>query len=91
MNIERLGALALTLGLFAGPAMAQDISIGLAGPMTGQYASFGIQLRNGAKQAVADINAAGGVLGRKLGSRSATTPAIPNRPTRSRKSSPGCG
>ena len=66
MNMQRLGALALTLGLFAGPAMAQDITIGLAGPMTGQYASFGTQLRNGAEQAVADINAAGGVLGRKL-------------------------
>jgi branched-chain amino acid transport system substrate-binding protein len=34
--------------------------------MTGQYASFGTQLKNGAELAVADINAAGGVLGRKL-------------------------
>jgi branched-chain amino acid transport system substrate-binding protein len=66
MNMQRLGALALTFGLYAGPAMAQDITIGVAGPMTGPYASFGAQLKNGAEQAVADINAAGGVLGRKL-------------------------
>jgi branched-chain amino acid transport system substrate-binding protein len=34
--------------------------------MTGQYAAFGMQLRRGAEMAVADINARGGVLGRKL-------------------------
>ncbi len=69
MNTLRLGALTLFFGLcaaFAGPALAQDIPIGLAAPMTGPYASFGMQLKNGVEQAVADINAAGGVLGRKL-------------------------
>jgi len=40
--------------------------IAVAGPVTGQYASFGTQMTNGAEQAVADINAAGGVLGKKL-------------------------
>ena len=34
--------------------------------MTGGQATFGRQMRDGAEQAVADINAAGGVLGRKL-------------------------
>ena len=34
--------------------------------MTGQYASFGTQLKNGAEAAVADINASGGVMGKKL-------------------------
>ena len=52
--------------LFFGAAFAQDITIGVAGPMTQQYASFGTQLKNGAEMAVADINAAGGVLGKKL-------------------------
>src|SRR6188474_713360 len=47
-------------------ALAQDISIAVAGPMTGGEATFGRQLKNGAEQAVADINAAGGVLGQKL-------------------------
>ncbi|MEZ5739867.1 MAG: branched-chain amino acid ABC transporter substrate-binding protein [Burkholderiaceae bacterium] len=51
--------------LAAAPAMAQ-IKIGTVGPMTGQYASFGQQMKAGAEQAVADINAAGGVLGQKL-------------------------
>ncbi len=34
--------------------------------MTGQYASFGAQMKAGAEKAVADINAAGGVLGQQL-------------------------
>lgn len=50
---------------FAPAAMAQ-IEIATAGPMTGQYASFGEQMRNGAEMAIADINAAGGVLGEEL-------------------------
>jgi branched-chain amino acid transport system substrate-binding protein len=66
MNKLRLSALALLFSVFAGPAIAQAITIAVAGPMTGQYASFGTQLKNGAERAVADINAAGGVLGRQL-------------------------
>lgn len=51
--------------LFAGVAHA-DIVIATAGPMTGQYASFGAQMKAGAEMAVADLNAAGGVMGQKL-------------------------
>jgi branched-chain amino acid transport system substrate-binding protein len=58
-------ALATSLAL-TGAAVAQDIVVGVAGPMTGGEATFGRQLRNGAEQAIADINAAGGVLGRRL-------------------------
>jgi branched-chain amino acid transport system substrate-binding protein len=54
---------ALAIG---GSAAAQDITIGVAGPMTGPEASFGTQLKNGAEAAIADINAAGGVLGKQL-------------------------
>ncbi len=50
----------------SGPVLAQDIAIAVAGPMTGGEATFGQQMKNGAELAVADINAAGGVLGRKL-------------------------
>ena len=60
-----IAGLALGLAL-AAPAFAQDISVGVAGPMTGGEATFGRQLKNGAEQAVADINAAGGVMGKKL-------------------------
>src|SRR3954453_4680800 len=47
-------------------ALAQDISIAVAGPMTGGESAFGRQMKNGADQFVTDINAAGGVLNRKL-------------------------
>src|SRR5215510_3590235 len=51
---------------FINAASAQTISVGVAGPMTGGEATFGRQLKNGAEQAVEDINAAGGVMGKKL-------------------------
>jgi branched-chain amino acid transport system substrate-binding protein len=58
--------LAVGLGLaFANPASAQ-IKLGVAGPITGGSAAFGAQLKNGTEQAVADINAAGGILGQKI-------------------------
>lgn len=47
-------------------ALAQDITVAVASSMTGGEAAFGRQFRNGAEQAVSDINAAGGVLGKKL-------------------------
>jgi branched-chain amino acid transport system substrate-binding protein len=53
------------VALAAAPAQAQ-IKIATAGPITGEYASFGNQLKAGAEQAVADINAKGGVLGKQL-------------------------
>ena len=54
--------LAATLGA---PARA-DVLIGMAGPMTGKNAWFGEQMERGAALAVADINAAGGVLGQQV-------------------------
>ena len=47
-------------------ALADDITIAVAGPMTGGESAFGRQMQNGAEQFVADFNAAGGVLGKKL-------------------------
>jgi branched-chain amino acid transport system substrate-binding protein len=58
-------SLAIAMAFAAAPASAQ-IKIGVAGPITGSLASFGKQLTDGAEQAVADINAKGGVLGQKL-------------------------
>ena len=67
MKNLRLTALALGAGLaLTGAAWGQDITVGVAGPMTGGEATFGRQMNNGAEMAVADINAAGGVLGKKL-------------------------
>jgi branched-chain amino acid transport system substrate-binding protein len=47
------------------PAKA-DILIGAAGPITGGLAGGGAQMEIGAEQAVADINASGGLLGQKV-------------------------
>lgn len=51
---------------FTDAAASAQLRIGLSAPLTGPSAAFGDQLKNGAAQAVADINAAGGILGRKL-------------------------
>ena len=66
--MKKLLALGLALGLglaFADAATAQ-VRMGVGGPMTGGAAAFGAQLRQGAEQAVADINAKGGILGQKI-------------------------
>jgi branched-chain amino acid transport system substrate-binding protein len=47
-------------------AFAEDTTVAVAGPMTGGESAFGRQMKNGAEMAVADINAAGGLLGKKL-------------------------
>jgi branched-chain amino acid transport system substrate-binding protein len=66
MSRLTLAALAASTMLTVTTAAHAQIVIATAGPMTGQYASFGEQMRTGAEQAVADINAAGGVLGQQL-------------------------
>ncbi|MBV9531245.1 MAG: branched-chain amino acid ABC transporter substrate-binding protein, partial [Bradyrhizobium sp.] len=47
-------------------AFAADLTIAVAGPMTGDQSAFGRQMQNGAQMAIEQINAAGGVLGKKL-------------------------
>ncbi len=64
MKRALLAGVALSFAM-TGAAWA-EILIATAGPMTGQYASFGEQMKAGAQQAVADINAAGGVNGEQL-------------------------
>ena len=67
--MKSLKLIGLALGAsfaLSASAFAQDITIAVAGPMTGSESAFGRQMKNGAEQAVADINAAGGVLGKKL-------------------------
>lgn len=59
-----LGASALAL--LGGGAAWADVTIAVAGPMTGQYAVFGEQLKHGAELAVKDLNAKGGINGEQV-------------------------
>src|SRR5580765_860116 len=67
MKSLKLIGLALGASLaFSTTALSQDIPVAVAGPMTGGESAFGRQMKNGAEQAVTDLNAAGGLLGKKL-------------------------
>ncbi len=72
MPKNTLPALALALALFAAcaPKEAEDttepIRLGYIGPLTGDAVSFGTDTVNGARLAVEEINAAGGVNGRMV-------------------------
>ena len=63
--------LILTLAFVVTPVLASvpahaDVTIGLVGPFTGPLAKGGEQIQRGVEQAVADINAAGGIKGEKI-------------------------
>jgi branched-chain amino acid transport system substrate-binding protein len=66
--MKKLFAIALisAIGMAAGIARADDIKIAIAGPITGSDAAIGEQMRRGGAQAVKDINAKGGLLGKQL-------------------------
>ena len=60
-------AVATSLCLLNAPVVhAEDVKIGFTGPITGPAAFLGQQMKWGADLAVADLNAKGGVLGRKV-------------------------
>ncbi|MGE3868947.1 MAG: branched-chain amino acid ABC transporter substrate-binding protein [Pseudorhodoplanes sp.] len=66
--MKKATTLGLALGFavaLAGTAQAQ-VKFGITGPFTGPNAAFGAQIKNGAEQAVADINASGGILGQQI-------------------------
>jgi branched-chain amino acid transport system substrate-binding protein len=66
--MKKLTSLGLALGFavaFAGTAQAQ-VKFGITGPITGPNAAFGAQIKNGTEQAIADINASGGINGQKI-------------------------
>lgn len=60
-----ISTVAAAIGLGAGAAAAQ-IKIAVNGPITGQLASFGEQLKRGGEMAIADLNAKGGIMGQKV-------------------------
>jgi branched-chain amino acid transport system substrate-binding protein len=63
---RRILAIFLQSMMVAGSAAAKDVTIAVAGPMSGQFKELGDQMRTGAELAVAEINKTGGVNGRKL-------------------------
>jgi branched-chain amino acid transport system substrate-binding protein len=65
-NIVILSLSGVALAALATPVLAQDITIAVAGPMTGPVASIGDQMKRGAEAAAQAINEAGGVNGRKI-------------------------
>jgi branched-chain amino acid transport system substrate-binding protein len=58
--------LSLSFSLASTSQAADPIKIGVSGPFTGGSAPMGVSMRDGVKLAVAEINAAGGILGRPL-------------------------
>jgi len=66
MNRRSLLAGLAVSTMLSGAAYAQDLKVGVIGPITGPNAAFGKQLTDGFNQAVADLNAKGGILGRKI-------------------------
>ncbi|MGI8527327.1 MAG: branched-chain amino acid ABC transporter substrate-binding protein [Pseudolabrys sp.] len=58
--------LALGIGLALGGTAVAQIKMGVEIPATGANAAFGAQIKNGADQAITDINAAGGIMGQKI-------------------------
>ena len=61
-----LSLASVALSVIAAPALADDLVIAVAGPMTGPVASIGDQMKRGAEAAAAAINEAGGVDGHKI-------------------------
>ncbi|OXT02531.1 branched chain amino acid ABC transporter substrate-binding protein [Notoacmeibacter marinus] len=64
--MKKLLLAGVALGFMGAAPASAEILVAVAGPITGQYASFGAQMQAGAEQAVADINEAGGVNGEML-------------------------
>lgn len=67
-NVLAFGLAAIFLAVtVCGAAMAADtIKLGVAGPHSGDLASYGLPSVNAAKLVVEDINAKGGVMGKKV-------------------------
>jgi branched-chain amino acid transport system substrate-binding protein len=65
-TIKYVPTAALAVALLSGAAGAQTIKIGVNEPLTGAFAASGTYVVNGAKIAADEINAKGGVLGKKI-------------------------
>ncbi len=64
--VRNIAFTAVALAVSALSIAADNIKIGLQGPLTGGSSPMGVSMRDGAKLAVTEINAKGGILGRKI-------------------------
>lgn len=72
--MKKLITAAALIGLVVGSAVAADtIKIAITGPFSGGSAPMGVSMRDGAKLAIAEINAVGGI---KIGSKKLTIEII---------------
>ena len=62
----KLAAIALACAISGTTLAAEPIKIGMSGPFTGGSSSMGVSMRDGVRLAVDEINATGGVIGRKI-------------------------
>ena len=61
-----LAVCVLFASIIASASFAQTIKIGVDGPFTGGSSSMGVSMRDGVRLAAKEINAAGGLLGKKI-------------------------
>ena len=64
--VRHIALSAITLAVATLSFAADTIKIGLQGPLTGGSSPMGVSMRDGAKLAVTEINAKGGIMGRKI-------------------------
>ena len=64
--IRHIAISTITLAVATLSFAADTIKIGLQGPLTGGSSPMGVSMRDGAKLAVTEINAKGGIMGRKI-------------------------
>ena len=65
-HLKRLAAAVMAVSFTTIGAHAQDIKLGFAGALSGPASFVGIEIKRGAEIAIDEINAKGGVKGRKL-------------------------
>src|SRR6516164_5733783 len=66
MTLQRLLLAIIAATLMPAAAAAENIKIGFPMPLSGPASVYGVPVTKGAEMAVQEINAGGGVLGRKL-------------------------
>ena len=64
--VASIGGLALALGVCGLAWGADTIKFGVAGPHSGDLASYGIPTKQAAELIIKEVNAKGGVLGRQI-------------------------